>query len=39
MIFAAMSKVALYVCPSHTDDGIYSDHDYLETLEIPLAPL
>ncbi len=23
------------VCPYRTDDGIYSDHDYLDTLEIP----
>ncbi len=22
-------KVAQYVCPNHTDDGIYSDHGYL----------
>ncbi len=41
--FAAMSglddfKVALYVCPNHADDGIYSDHGYLETSEIPLGP-
>ncbi len=49
MIFAAMSglkvscglddfKVALYLCPNHTDHSIYSDHGYLDTLEIPLAP-
>ncbi len=24
-------KVALYVYPIHTDDGIYSDHGYLDT--------
>ncbi len=26
-------KLALYVCPNHTDDGIYSDHGYLDTLD------
>ena len=31
-------KVALYVYPIRTDDGIYSDHGYLDTLEIPLGP-
>ena len=31
-------KVALYVCQNHTDNGIYSDHVYLQTLEIPLGP-
>ena len=31
-------KVALYVCPNRTDDGIYSDHAYLDTLEITLEP-
>ncbi len=31
-------KVALYVCPNHTDDGIYSDHGYLDTLDNPLGP-
>ena len=31
-------KVALYVCQNHADDEIYSDHGYLDTLEIPLAP-
>ncbi len=31
-------EVALCVCPNHTDDGIYSDHGYLDTLEIPLGP-
>ncbi len=25
------------VCPNHRDDGIYLDHDYLDTLEIPLG--
>ncbi len=29
-------KVALYVCLNRTDDSIYSDHGYLDTLEIPL---
>ncbi len=27
-------KAALYACPNHTDDGIRSDHGYLETWEI-----
>ncbi len=32
-------KVALYVCPNHTDDDIHSDHGYLETLDSdPLTP-
>ncbi len=31
-------KVALYVCQNHTDDGIYSDHGYLDIMEIPLGP-
>ena len=31
-------KVALCVCLNHTDGGIYSDHGYLETLEIPGGP-
>ena len=31
-------EAALYVYPNHTDGGIYSDHGYLETLEIPLGP-
>ena len=30
--------VALYVWPNHADDGIYSDHGFLDTLEIPLGP-
>ncbi len=29
-------KVAHYVCPNHTNDDIYSDHSYLDTLGIPL---
>ncbi len=33
-----MIKAALYVYPNRTDDGIYSDHGYLDTLEIPLGP-
>ena len=28
-------KVALYVCPKHTDADIHSDHSYLDTLGIP----
>ncbi len=31
-------KAALYACVSHTDDGIHSDHGYLETWEIPGGP-
>ncbi len=31
-------KAALYVDPNRTDDGIYSDHGYLDILEIPLGP-
>ncbi len=29
-------KVAVYVCPNHTDNDIHSDHSYLYTLRIPL---
>ncbi len=29
-------KVALCVCPNHTDYDIHSDHSYLDTLGIPL---
>ena len=29
-------KVAVYVCPNHTDHDIYSDPNYLDTLGIPL---
>ncbi len=31
-------KAALYACPNHTDDGICSDHGYLETWEIYGGP-
>ena len=31
-------KAALYACPNHTDDGIRSDHGYLETWEIYGGP-
>ena len=31
-------KAALYACPNHTDDGIHSDHGYLETWEIHGGP-
>ncbi len=31
-------KAAIYACPNHTDDGIYSDHGYLDTLDNPLGP-
>ena len=24
-------KAAIYACPNHTDDGIHSDHGYLDT--------
>ncbi len=30
--------VTLHVCLNHTDDGIHSDHDYLDTWEIPGGP-
>ncbi len=29
-------KVALYVCPNHTDGDIHPDHSYPDTLGIPL---
>ncbi len=31
-------RAALYACPNHTDDGIYADHGYLDTLDNPLGP-
>ncbi len=31
-------KAAIYACPNHTEDGIYSDHGYLDTLDNPLGP-
>ncbi len=31
-------KVAIYACPNHTDDGIHSDHGYLDTWDNPLGP-
>ncbi len=31
-------KVALYVCPNHTDDDIHSDHGYLDISEICGGP-
>ncbi len=29
---------AIYDCPNHTDDGIHSDHGYLDTYDNPLGP-
>ncbi len=31
-------KAAIYACPNHTDDGIHSDHGYLDTCNNPLGP-
>ncbi len=31
-------KDAIYACPNHTDDGIHSDHGYLDTCNNPLGP-
>ncbi len=31
-------NVRTYVCPNHTDDGIHSDHGYLDTCDNPLGP-
>ncbi len=31
-------KVTLHVCTTYTDDGIYSDHGYLDAMEILLVP-
>ncbi len=28
-------KAAIYACPNHTDDGIHSDHGYLDTCDNP----
>ncbi len=28
----------IYAWTNHTDDGIYSDHGYLDTLDNPLGP-
>ena len=33
-----VNKDALYVCPNHTDYGIYSDNGYLDILDNPLGP-
>ncbi len=27
-----------FACPNHTDDGIHSDHGYLDTCNNPLGP-
>ncbi len=31
-------KAAIYACQNDTDDGIYSGHGYLDTLDNPLGP-
>ncbi len=31
-------KAAICACPNHTDDGIHSDHGYLDTCHNPLGP-
>ncbi len=31
-------KAAIYACPNHTDDGIHSEHGYLDTCDNPLGP-
>ncbi len=31
-------RASIYACPNHTDDGIHSDHGYLETCDNPLGP-
>ncbi len=31
-------KAAIYACQNHTDDGIYLDYGYLDTLDNPLGP-
>ncbi len=31
-------KAAIYACPNHTDDGMHSDHGYLDTCNNPLGP-
>ncbi len=31
-------KATIYACPNHTDDGIHSDHGYLDTCDNPLGP-
>ena len=36
--FGVKLKAATYACPNHTDDGIYSDHGYLDTLDNLLGP-
>ncbi len=32
------AAIHVYACPNHTDDGVYSDHGYLDTLDNPLGP-
>ncbi len=29
---------SIYAYPNHTDDGIHSDHGYLDTWDNPLGP-
>ncbi len=31
-------KAAIYAYPNHTDDGMHSDHGYLDTCNNPLGP-
>ena len=31
-------KTTIYACPNHTDDGIHSDHGFLDTCDNPLGP-
>ncbi len=31
-------KAAIYACPNNTDDGMHSDHGYLDTCNNPLGP-
>ncbi len=31
-------KAAIYAFPNHTDDGVHSDHGYLDTCDNPLGP-
>ncbi len=32
-------EAAIYACPNHADDGIHSDHGYLDTFDNHLGPL
>ncbi len=31
-------KAAIYACQNHTDDGIHSDHGFLDIWDNPLGP-